>query len=207
MAREVVTYSWCDVCLDKDDKRVEGKEVGPLLLPGMRQPKSVDLCDEHYADLFAALAVVVEAHGKPMQSEASVKIPKRVQGSKEERDGVVFRCKVPGCTGYRARTEGLPSRDKLRGHAYKMHGMNLIEYQERYGIVQPEASGEPLQQPALPMEAEEPEEPPLECEVCGKPYPRGLYARPAQALGVHRARSHGLRSRRYMAEQEAQAAS
>ena len=83
----------------------------------------------------------------------------------------------------------------MLSHARQLHGLRADEYRAKYGDPEPVAAAGP---DTLFEDGEG--HPPIGspetvCPECGKVYSHALgHNRPAQALGMHLARAHGIRS-------------
>lgn len=216
MAREVIFRDWCDPCLDHDDVREPAThKTPPVTLNG--KPYVMDVCDRHHKEMVQPLADALAALGRAVEDETPGKRATNA-GRKYFKPAVGIRCQVPGCT---QRPSGANSRKAFGQHLYGRHAGTevgtLSGYEAVYGPVRdPERTGQgesPTPQAEPASEAEHgtlvplvdalaalgngDDNPNFECRIdgCTTAYPPDQYARPAQALGVHRRQVHGVRGR------------
>jgi hypothetical protein len=206
MARQIVIL--CDVCLDHLDEHVEGKDTPPITIGSMK-PRILTLCDKHW-DEFERFKTMVQDLGLVAEEVTPTKTPGRRRGP---NDGTspgsgVWPCPDPECDKHRVPFQHIQS---LRSHAKAAHGVTFKELHRLHGVEPP---SDPRPSGAARMEAErrgesvdlfhdEADQPPVEeyrCEECGKVYAWPEYKRPSQALGVHKAKVHGIRSPKAVGE-------
>lgn len=186
MAREVVTRTWCDVCLGNDDEQVPGTPVVLAVDVDGRPPplRRVDLCDRHRVEVIEPVRGLLDDYGVPLDQQPSI--------AKQQRGGG-FHCVLPACTDHDGK--GFSSYGSLGSHIRQIHGMTTREYRNAVGDAAASSGG----MPPPPVGKVDRGTPPnlfnvgevFTCEVCGKSYSNELgYNRPAQALGLHRAKKH-----------------
>lgn len=183
MARQLVTHIWCDVCLHEGEAQVEAEETPPVTI-GTLKPRVLALCEVHRKE-FDAFKDLVAGLGQIADSAVAQ------SGQKEGPNTGDFVCPDPECgKGYRYRSS-------LDSHVERRHGMTLAQLRARLAGDGPEPMLE------LPEDAPQGEKPPkvtrTECEHCepGETvYEWPANKRPTQALGVHLARAHGIKSTR-----------
>lgn len=201
MPKEVVVNQWCDPCY-QDGEHTEAEEVTIALgdLARMR-PRTVLLCERHRKEHYEPLRELLEAFGSVLpDTPAMPTAAKRPKGEAHLRGP--FKCEVEGCTA-----RPLISSGSFSSHVRKQHGISGVkEYRRIYGELKrvgTEEEAETTPEPDL-FEGDDADEStgPIGgseavCEVpgCGKVYSHALgNNRPAQALGVHLARAHGIMS-------------
>lgn len=119
MAREVVIYTWCDVCFGRDDVRTDGAEfqvaLGEL---GINKPLTVSLCEPHRKEVYDALRDLLQEYGQKGEDAAPPK--KKGGGGKIGRPSVEdLTC--PDC-GHKA-----PNKTALGSHVRGRHQTTLAE--------------------------------------------------------------------------------
>lgn len=193
MARELITRMWCDRCLGYGETHEEATKVGITITieqPGSKPlTRVLDLCDTHYKEYVDPLAdLMVEEGAKP--GFVPTGPPKvRMRGTSSNKEDGPFRCLVPGCA-----SGPLVNRGSFNAHVRQQHGLRVPEYREQFGEPVPEEEQPALLEPVSPKADGAAE---AICPECGKRYAHELgNNRPTQALGVHRAREHGVRSTR-----------
>lgn len=207
MAKQVVVHVWCDLCsateleADLEESRTPGRTTLPIHL-GVGKAKTLDLCEAHEKELLEPLREAL-AHSGVVTDTAATSGPRTATSSSKASSSKArvgedrpLHCRVPDCTlGPYGHVQS------LRTHVRSYHGLTLTEMRTRYGpeYVPPgdrpsEESTELDQGPALWEDEEDDSQ--WACGVgdCPKVYRPGEYRRPAQALGVHRANAHGIRS-------------
>lgn len=169
MAREFVTHIWCDVCLEQDDIRTEGSET-PAITIGNMKPRVLALCDTHMKEHYEPVKQMLQELGQPVDLPVQ-----RSHRSDRVEEGEEMECPYPGCTGYG------PYRLKssLRNHFKDVHGTTLVEWEATQG-------GE------VKPSAKIPEEFVCGVEGCDVAYDPAVYNRASQAIGMHRAKAHGI---------------
>lgn len=94
MAKEIVSYIWCEIHLQKDDDRQPGQEFH-ITVDG--KTRTLDLCEGCHAEHLAPLLAVLEQYGaEPLTSSGPKKASKKSSSTnkwKPDEDGK-FRCKV-----------------------------------------------------------------------------------------------------------------
>ncbi len=248
MAKEIVTHSWCDLCLD-DDIREPGVELVAQVGAGTKQ-KLVDLCERHRKELADPLVALLAEHGRTAGPPSTALLTEKKTRSKDMPGP--FLCQVPDCTSEKI----YAAAGSLSWHVRSQHEpMTFGEYRQQYGLVRaelppdelaafnakramrrrPGAKSEPAAQADEPLDLPvdkavdkavdmavdraadqvrdalqtdtgealdsrfadlSPEEYTCRVDGCDVSYPPSKHARPTQALGVHLARKHGIRSER-----------
>lgn len=183
MARELVTHTWCDVCLD-EDRKSPAREIEPVTI-GSWKPRILALCDEHwdrYESFRTLLGDLGQIHDTDVRPTQQVRRRKAGTPSPIQPP---FICRVPECErGDRP----FANRESLQVHVRNQHGLLTGDYAAQYLT-------EEQQQPQgdEPLDFEEPGERPVhlgpggtfECPECGR-----LCETP-QGLGAHRSAAHG----------------
>lgn len=192
MAREVVTNIWCDQCLEDEDERYSpARELPPIVL-GNAKPRILALCERHEKELYEPFRQLVMEVGVVASpgSPAATRMPGTAPGS-----GVYF-CPVPTCPKH---THPLKHEQSLRNHARNIHESTVSKLREEFGEPGGEHPGGGAPDDALFADAlpDEEEGPPggvavAACEDCDVVYEWPKAKRPTQALGVHRAKVHGV---------------
>ena len=189
MAKEIVSYTWCDVCLNAEEEvRSEADEV--TIQIDTLKPRALALCETHNKELLEPLRQALLDLGQKVDQmvAAAPGRPATILGAEP------IMCELCGGGPYK----GKGSR---ASHVRSTHGIDQREYRRRVAEMRGE---EPA--PESPAESlfSDTEEIPdaFKCDVdgCGKVYDPRKYERPAQALGMHKAKSHGIRGRRHEAK-------
>lgn len=177
MTQEVKVIIWCDPC-QAEDARTEGDHYEPVQLPGAK-PLAVDLCERHYKEFLAPLEEMLSAHGQ----KAGAPSPAPSSGQRRYRPregsdpiGPPYLCKVPDCPS----EHDYANAASLGSHVRTVHGLTLADYR---GAL---TSGDWPESAVRSWACTEP--------GCDKDYSEN--ALPAQALGLHRAKAHGIHSER-----------
>lgn len=186
MAKEVMTYTWCDICLEQDE-RTDAEEF--TIQINALKPRLLALCDKHRTEVLDPVRNLLP--DLPKAEPAPVSEPTRRRGVGRP---VVFqpnaeegRYQCTLCPGQRS----YANARGLRSHGLSMHGMRAAEFAQ--ALANPEAHQEALQaEPDSDLFAEGGEISEYKCEVCGQEFPHSQYSRPSQALGMHKARAHGI---------------
>lgn len=171
MVRQLAWHAWCDLC------RPEREEAVFVNLPisiGHLQPRTLDLCELHYKELFAPVIAALTDHGEKLEARV---LKGNRQSARWKKVGP-FQCQVPGCV-----TAPLKHRATLRQHVEgRLHGLNFEAYVEQYG--------EPV--PLTPEEALEVVE--IRCEIgdCQQSYSTATTRWPQMAMVSHMRGRHGL---------------
>lgn len=205
MAKEMTINVWCDACAITEQR--EPGQTTPPIAVGNHKPRTLDLCDAHTKELVTPLLDLLVQDGVMVEGGPSVATlkpggRKRRHSSDPSipRGGVngtpgPFDCKVADCTGRHSFVKGgrgYPNLGALKAHISYAHELSFPDYVDAYG--EPQAEQPPdhpslLDEPALPDPG-----PDFTCGIdgCTKSYPPDDYKAPKQALGVHRARAHGV---------------
>ena len=198
MAKEIVTHSWCDLCLGVDENREPATQLDQVVTLGLgkgAKPLSLDLCERHHKELFEPLLEALSAFGAPVMDPSSAS---RASGprahaspaSGSHRPGP-FRCMVPDCASVLANTGSLGS------HLRQTHGLTMKDYRKQHGDpVRLAGEGESESASGEPglFEGEQIGAPEASCPYCDKVYSHANgNNRPTQALGLHLARAHGIK--------------
>lgn len=189
MARELVTNIWCDVCLSDDEETTytHAEEFSPITLPNMK-PRVIALCTEH-RELYDRFRALVADLGQVVP-DGQPKTPTSTRGGGTKAG--VFPCPVPTC---RKHTKPYKHDTSAGSHARREHGKTYLELVAEYG--DPRGEGDQGEDEALFSDTTNapvpvPSVESTECEDCGKRFEWPAYKRPTQALGVHRAKVHGV---------------
>lgn len=219
MSKDIVVHIWCDPCAKEG--RQESATTTPPIIIGSAKPRTLDLCEAHrkeyldtLSDLLGDDGAVVDARLAAPSAAPVKRARARTAAEGDERPGP-FDCLVPGCTGRNNTRMGGPGYKNL--HALKAHlrfahfpgGLTYEDYVQTYGRPQPlgegsvpgfgEGSVPAFQDVAISYPAEDVEIPDhgpnYLCGIngCEVSYPPEKYNMPKQALGMHRARIHGVR--------------
>lgn len=193
MARKIIVL--CDICLSDRDEEVEAVREETITF-GTLKPRAIAVC-EGCGEQLAALKTLVTEYGQITES-AAVAAPKSRRGAKYGSGAIQpnadgdYVCDLPQC-------EGRAFRDlrSQRAHGLQQHGMPAAEYGAALNAARGQAP-----EPSL-FEDKQPEEPTgvpgeFKCDQpgCKQEYDPANYARPAQALAVHKARTHGISGKR-----------
>jgi len=199
MAKEVTIHNWCDVCM-REDVRTEATTT-PELVVGATKARTLDLCEVHRKELLDPLLNLLKEDGavadKAQPAAAAARPARRYAkwSSGTNSSPGPFDCLVPGCTGRHTVANGGPGYSPLgalKSHVRYAHNLSPVEYEAQYG--HPQRLSEVQQQPQLELE---PTGDQFVCGIdgCTVSYPADQYARPHQALGVHRAQAHGVKGK------------
>lgn len=183
MAREVVTHIWCDVCLHTEDTYTEGTETPPITLGNMK-PRVLGLCDVHTKDVYEPIKELLAQLGQVVPEGGTARFPGTSAGSG------VWPCPDPACAKH---ATPFKHEQSLRNHAKKFHGVPITELRTMHAEVQQGDGDEALFDDAAPATNAPPvTEAACDQPGCGKVYRWPEIARPTQALGVHKAKQHGI---------------
>lgn len=194
--------SWCDLCIAQNQRELATSSEDISLSSVRGGARSLDLCDVHRKELLTPVIDAVNEHGARVQSSS---YPNQLghQPGKKHVDGP-FYCQVVGCKSNGVR--GYSNSGSLGSHLRTAHGLTLSEYRERYdvqgyGPTEPtplsEAPPTATTTAATPSPRDDDFYQRFECDVegCDVVYSKSLgHNKPSQALGMHRARLHGIRS-------------
>jgi hypothetical protein len=188
VATEIIRKVWCDLCLHADQhQEADGTHVVSVTPPGRTpRPLSLDLCDIHAKELLTPVVLVLEEYGAPVGDELATRRRRQTanRGPADIPEGQVPKCQVPGCDNNRGR--GFTSYSSFGAHIRQQHGLTIVEYRDEYG---PEGAVTAAPTPEQFNVGEE-----FKCPDCDNVYSVELgNNRPAQALGVHRAKTHGYK--------------
>lgn len=203
MARDVVTYIWCDFCLGQDDTKTDAEELPPITV-GTNKPRVLALCKEHretwYEPMVEALkefGVIVDG-SSPAKSVIRPTSPMDPKGTLEvTADGRVLCpvCKAEGVL------KPFKNRNTIMTHVRSDHGTTLGAWEREHGPAQGElpldeesTKPHPLSSDREPPDEDKRRECP-ECKAQGREtvYEWPVNLRPVQALAVHRSRAHGVK--------------
>jgi hypothetical protein len=192
MARELVTHIWCDPCLSPEEggepTYTKGEEL-PAITLGTMKPRVLAMCEVHRKEYYDAFRDLVARLGQVVPEGAAPSAPRSSSHAGS------FPCPVPDCPKH---TNPYRHDTSLGSHARREHGATVAELRARYGQEEPQGALDLHQEGALAGEPITSEKKPpaitrTECEDCGVVYEWPKNARPSQALGVHRARAHGVK--------------
>lgn len=175
MAKEVISYTWCDICLDRDDARVEAEEV-TIQLAALK-PRVLALCEVHTKEIITPLREILQELGQ-VDTTATVATTRTPSANRQAGQ---FFCPEPSCG------KMYHYKQSLRNHCRENHGTTLNELLKVHGESQ--RGGDTTLPGTDPSAAEE-----FACDQpgCNVAYDPAEYAKPAQALGLHRKKVHGL---------------
>lgn len=208
MAKEIRTFTWCDICLAKGD-HVEGTEV-TITLSGLK-PRLLALCETDANDIIKPLRDILEDVGqiistttKSPTKTASRRAVTESAESTENAESTEGELSCPACD------KRYSVNSSLRNHLRTVHGLTLTQARAQYGA----GAGGPAHQaftaddfdfgadpsPAVP-DAQAPKVLRATCDQpdCDVVYEYPTHKRPSQALGVHKARTHGIMSAKKLA--------
>jgi hypothetical protein len=161
MAKVIV--SWCDPCMVNDEHTPGNPFV--VTLGATAKPKEIDLCETHEKELIAPLRELLGEVGQPVGSE---QLALDVDPDKTKKQ-------CPQCS-----EERLLTREGLRGHLRKLHG---VERSAANDVVRDIFGNARIQKPFS-------EQCP-ECKEAGVPVAESTYDTP-QGMGAHRKAVHGV---------------
>lgn len=187
MAREVVTHIWCDVCLQEDDQHVEAVETPPITV-GTMKPRVLALCERHTKEVYEPFKELVTDLGVVAHDTTASAAPRRSPGTSPGSG--IFPCPVPECE---KQTHPFKHEQSLRNHSKQVHGVPINELREAY----PDGP-----EPTLFAAAEESGAPKVREVTCGfegcdVTYSWPTHRLPAQAMGVHRSKKHGVKGEKH----------
>lgn len=187
MAREIVTLThvWCDVCL-RDGQQVEAEELPPVSI-GKLKPRLLALCEPHRKELFDPFREVVSDLGQIVPSSVQLGLPGSTIASASDQG--IWPCPDPDCEHH---SQPYTHRQSLRNHAREKHGCTIPELEAKHGVPDAGAVGQPSALSLARMN-EQPTAQQVDCPECGKVYRYPEYRQPTRALGVHRAKVHGVK--------------
>lgn len=191
MAKEIFTRVWCDLHLNVHDERVEADRSEVIRVDSLGgRPLSLDVCETCHKELIAPLVEALEEYGAPADAAADLRPVGSPPLKRSSAMDGPFRCEVHGCIV--PRNNGLiATRQSLAAHLRRSHGLTITQYRDAYGEPRPVAVEPGLFTPSV--ERGPIGEPEATCPECGKVYSHETGSnRPAQALGVHRAKAHGI---------------
>lgn len=204
MAKEIVTTTWCDACME-EDRREPGQEYGPLSLSPSSKPRTLDLCEVHHKQLLQPLQEALSTYGRTAQQALVTRgrptAGRRPHSARADEAPGPFYCLVPGCTGYNR--DGYRDLSRLKGHLRAIHKVPFEEYVDTYGEPVPGAQTPAGQEQQLDLPASE-EPTVLVCGIdgCEKSYSSVTTPRVAQAMGSHRSQAHGIRTGKHHRRQQ-----
>lgn len=180
MAREIVTRIWCDVCLHEGEQ-AEAEEMPPVAI-GTMKPRLLALCERHTKELFLPLREVLVELGQIIPSTGLMAAGGGGAGTTETG---VWPCPVPDCEKH---TLPYTHKQSLRNHCRDVHNSTMTELKAKY----PANDEDPVSNQQVSRRNEQVTVKQVDCPECGQPFQYPKYAQPARALGVHRAKAHGV---------------
>lgn len=176
MARDLVTYIWCDPCL-AEEVREEGREH--TLTYGGWKARRIAMCERHEKEVLNPLLDILKdgevdpaaaPAGRPRTAEATVnKIECRLCGAKLKNSG------------------------SFGSHTRQKHELNLTDYWAQFPDQRAEVlgagGGDDDGQPTLDVDEERITR---ACEVCGDEFTQSA-SRINQVIGVHMSKKHGVK--------------
>lgn len=211
MAKEIQVHVWCDLHMLQGAEQVAGETTTPIAI-GNAQPKTLDLCEPCRKELLDTLVQLLQDEGADASSTAAPKPQRRQPGRSRGVNATPgpFDCEVPDCGGrltVRNGGEGYGTLGALKSHMYHAHrDLGFGGYVERYGKPQPMGAGQQAAAPepaifewgAAPQDGPQPPVlpdpgPDFLCGIDGCERTFGHMQKPPQALGIHRARLHGIK--------------
>lgn len=175
MAREILTRIWCDACLQQGE-HAEAEELPPVVI-GTMKPRLLALCEVHTKELFAPL--------RDMLVDLGQVIPATGVSSTTNNDVGVFPCPVPDCEKH---TVPFTHKQSLRNHCRDAHDSTMTELRAKY----PAPNSDPASSQQVARRNEQVTNKRVDCPECGKAFKFPEYRQPSRALGVHRAKEHGV---------------
>jgi hypothetical protein len=190
--RELIVETWCDAC--------EGNEPAvttPPITVGGARPRTLDLCEVHRKDTLDALVQLLKDRGALVEASMPATAPSGIKRGRKPKwvdASGPFECLVPGCPS----DQTYSNRKSLGGHLNREHRVTITDYEAVHGRVGGRLelqTGTPASNPEVglpPPSDSVPDE--LRCGMddCPVYYDPAIYARPHQALGVHRRMRHGV---------------
>lgn len=181
MARQIIENVLCDVCLHEDETFVEAGEIPPVTV-GNAKPRVLALCERHRKELWEPFQSVLMELGQVDPRAAATRSAARSAPTPRgfKVSGGEHFCPDPECPKH---TDGFKWPQGLRSHAEKHHETTLTALRAKFdpSFVPPSAPGGEHESVA--------------CPECEKPFPAEEYKVPQRALGVHRAKTHGVQGR------------
>lgn len=205
MAREYKQFTWCDLCLELDGEQVEGEEMPPIMV-GNKKPRVLAVCKQHQVDFFDKFVEVLESAGIVVDQLESgttrVRSSSRRSGPRGGVDpmttstGKSVVCPIDECD-----SAPLKNISTVASHLRKVHGMNLFEAIGKDGQLY-DVDGAAIEMPEVRQPREKPAILRTECDFPGcasgedggpAVYEFPKNQKPVQALGVHKAKVHGIK--------------
>lgn len=182
MAREIVTRIWCDVCLHEGEQ-VEAEEMPPVAI-GTMKPRLLALCERHTKELFIPLRDVLVELGQIIPATGLGSAGGSAGGGSSEIG--VWPCPVPDCDKH---ATPYTHKQSLRNHCRDVHDSTLSALRTKYPAGKDE---DPTSNQQVARRNEQVTAKSVTCPECEKPFRFPEYAQPTRALGVHRAKEHGV---------------
>lgn len=187
MAREVIISTWCDLCL-VEDVRTEAEEMPPIGV-GNRKARIVALCKQHAEDHYEPFMQLLNEYGEIADTvNGSAQAASKGAPSQAWRqpDGTRLQCPMPDCGSK------LKNMATLASHLRGSHDTNMHDAVGKDGVVF-DVEGNPVSPPP-PRYTKAPEVKRAKCDFpgCDQEYVYPDVAAPTVAIGVHRARKHGI---------------
>jgi hypothetical protein len=181
MPREIQINDWCDPCADQD-LHTPATATPPITLGGMK-PRTLLLCERHQKEILEPLHDLLNKWGD------TGAVPAQKERVRREDGGTgIFPCLVPGCE--KGPQSPYTYKSSLRAHLRGSHDLTYTQMHEKYGNgTEPQPTTELDKNPHLTIAD-------FTCGIdgCTTAYDPAEYNRPSQALGVHKATKHGVKS-------------
>lgn len=181
MARTIVIL--CDPCLERNDEEVQAVAEETISFGGIK-PRLLAVCAKCQKEFVDPLRDLIMDIGQIVDSVPPLPTQKGATGGGGNAKGE-FECLECG--------RQYNYKGSLRTHVQDKHGMTLQEMAIRHSGDNPDA------QLQLGIDDEnKPEVTRAECdqEGCDVVYEWPQHVRPAQAIGVHKARAHGIKGQK-----------
>lgn len=195
MAREIKELIWCDLCRDLDDIQTPATEMPPISV-GQKKPRVLAVCTQHKTSFFDQFIEALETSGEYLdqlsvlprtRSSVTRPVPRHIATSST---GKPIVCPLATeCGG-----KPLKNVSTVSSHLRQIHAMNLFEAVGKDGQLF-DVDGAPVAMPEIREHKKVPDVKRAECdqEDCDTVYEYPGHSKPVQALGVHKAKVHGIK--------------
>lgn len=206
MARELVTHIWCDACLatpeGEEPVYTKAEELPPTTMGAMK-PRLLALCEPHRKEYYDPFRELLQRLGQVVPDTG----PRAVSAAPAAPGRKVWPCPVPTCPRH---TQPFSNKTSRSSHAQREHGATITQLRQQYpgapssetdqeqGVLlhdQGVLAGEPITGEGQHNLGKPPAVTHTKCDQpgCDAEYVWPSNARPAQALGVHKAKKHGIK--------------
>jgi predicted transcriptional regulator len=183
MGREIKILSFCDAC-EREGVHTEGNEY--TIAIDRMQPRLVIMCEVHEKDILSLKELI-----EPLQKADAPVGPGRPNAA-QAAVGQKISCAICG--------KAYKNPGSMRRHVNRDHDLSTQAYEEKIGAPFPRAARDSGKNRGkvdadTPLDYDDdftiPDE--FKCDLCDVAYDPRQYKMPAQAIGMHRRRTHGIR--------------